>query len=591
MKALTCEMCGSTNIIKQNGVFVCQNCGTKYSVEDARQMMNDDNGPVEVTGSVRIDTSNELKNLYTLARRYRDADNTENAAKYYDQILISDPNSWEANFYLVYFSAFQAKKYQVPKIADDIHNIIAPTIQLIKEHVTDEDEQEQALKDVISRTETIAPLLMKNGLDLDPMEFFATRNTVKSIFFQICAETEKHFNKRYSTLEIEMLEFVCNNVYLDIIKEDCQKKLAELKKSDNTDTAQTPQTTETDNSPEQESPEIQKPETPKPEAPKPQIETPKPEPEPVAKKNNMLWLWVALAVAVVLGVWGVFRVVKLVNSQNYSNDNDYDVIEEVAEEVAEDNYNESTEYVANGVAFKMVKVEGGTFTMGATSDDEDPLDYAEPPHSVTLSSYSIGETEVTQALWQAVMGNNPSDFTGDNQRPVETVSWEDCQEFIRKLNSLTGKNFRLPTEAEWEYAARGGNKSKGYKYSGSNSIGDVAWFWQNSGDKFLSGTDDDWDYDKILQNNCKTHPVKQKQANELGIYDMSGNVWEWCQDRYGDYNSSSQTNPTGPSSGSDRKMLGGSWYYDARSCRSSYRANYYPVNGVNFLGLRLALSE
>lgn len=566
MKALTCEMCGSTNIIKQNGVFVCQNCGTKYSVEDARQMMNDDNGPVEVTGSVRIDTSNELKNLYTLARRYRDADNTENAAKYYDQILINDPNSWEANFYLVYFSAFQAKKYQVPKIANDIYNIIAPTIQLIKEHVTDEDEQEQALKDVISRTETIAPLLMKDGIDLDPMEFFATRDTVKSIFFQICAETEKHFDKRYSTLEIEMLEFVCNNVYLDIIKEDCQKKLAELKKSDNTDTAQTPQTTETDNSPEQDTPEIQKPETPKPEAPKP-------EPEPVAKKDNMLWLWVALAVMVIGG--GIFGIAKLSRSQKGST---------IAN--APSGYSaKTTEYIANGVAFNMVKVEGGTFTMGATSEQGSDADSNEKPkHSVTLSSFSIGETEVTQALWEAVMGESVTQIAnrigwntygvGSNY-PMYYITWNDCQTFINKLNSLTGKNFRLLTEAEWEYAARGGNKSRGYKYSGSNNIGDVAWCCDNSA---INGT-------------RQTHPVKQKQANELGIYDMSGNVWEWCQDWYGSYSSSSLTDPKGPSDGSFRVYRGGGWDFNAWSCRSSLRNDYTPDYRCFDLGLRLALSE
>ena len=211
-------------------------------------------------------------------------------------------------------------------------------------------------------------------------------------------------------------------------------------------------------------------------------------------------------------------------------------------------------FTVNGVAFKMVKVAGGTFQMGATSEQgSKAYDGGYPVHSVTLSDYYIGQTEVTQELWEAVMGINPSKFKGDNQCPVEKVSWEDCQEFIEKLNRLTGKNFRLPTEAEWEYAARGGNKSKGYKYSGSNDADAVAWYGDNSGGK--------------------THPVATKQSNELGLYDMSGNVWEWCQDWYGDYSSNSQTNPRGASTGSLRVLRGGSWNDIARGVRVSYR--YY----------------
>ena len=201
--------------------------------------------------------------------------------------------------------------------------------------------------------------------------------------------------------------------------------------------------------------------------------------------------------------------------------------------------------------FEMVFVEGGTFTMGATAEQEsDAYDFESPTHSVTLSSYYIGKYEVTQAQWRAVMGSNPSLFAGDNL-PVEQVSWNDIQEFITKLNQQTGKTFRLPTEAEWEYAARGGNKSKGYKYSGSNTVDDVAWYNNNS-----SNT---------------THPVGQKAPNELGIYDMSGNVWEWCQDWYGSYSSDSQTNPTGPNSGSGRVLRGSSLLGDVVSCRISYR--------------------
>ena len=217
----------------------------------------------------------------------------------------------------------------------------------------------------------------------------------------------------------------------------------------------------------------------------------------------------------------------------------------------------------------MVKVEGGAFTMGATSEQgSDASNDEYPAHQVTLLDYMICKTEVTQELWQAVMGSNPSKFKGDNL-PVERVSWNDCQEFIKKLNSLTGLNFRLPTEAEWEYAARGGNKSKGYKYSGSNDIGSVAWYWDNSP--------------------YKIHAVATKSPNELGLYDMSGNVWEWCSDWYGDYSIGSQTNPKGPSSGSRRVCRGGSCFRDAGICRVSSRVSGIPDEGGINMGLRLAL--
>ena len=224
----------------------------------------------------------------------------------------------------------------------------------------------------------------------------------------------------------------------------------------------------------------------------------------------------------------------------------------------------------NGVKFQMVKIQGGTFQMGATSEQgSDAYDLEKPVHSVTLSDYYIGQTEVTQELWQAVMGSNPSYFTGDNQRPVESVSWDDCQEFIEKLNRLTGKNFRLPTEAEWEYAARGGSKSRGYKYSGNNNPDAVAWYDANSGNK--------------------THPVAQKQSNELGLYDMSGNVYEWCQDWYGDYSSNSQTNPIGASNGGFRVLRGGSYFMDRSGVRVSFRSRYMPDCGHFNDGVRLAL--
>ena len=227
--------------------------------------------------------------------------------------------------------------------------------------------------------------------------------------------------------------------------------------------------------------------------------------------------------------------------------------------------------VKDGISVDMVRVEAGTFTMGATAEMKDPYDSEKPNHRVTLTNdYYIGKYEVTQALWQAVMGNNPSNFKGDNL-PVEQVSWDDCQEFISKLNLITGKTFRLPTEAEWEYAARGGNKSRGYQYSGSNNLSDVAWYGDNSG--------------------SKTHTVGTKQPNELGIYDMSGNVWEWCQDWFGKYSSSSQVNPTGANRGSYRVFRGGAWFFIARICRSSYRNFSSPDRCNIHLGLRLVLSE
>ena len=227
--------------------------------------------------------------------------------------------------------------------------------------------------------------------------------------------------------------------------------------------------------------------------------------------------------------------------------------------------------VKNGINIEMVKVEAGTFMMGATSEMQDPYDDEKPVHQVTLTNdYYMGKYEVTQDLWQAVMGNNPSIFKGDNL-PVEMVSWKDCQKFIRKLNNMTGRKFRLPTEAEWEYAARGGKKSRGYQYLGSSNISDVAWYNRNSG--------------------SKTHPVGTKQANELGIYDMTGNVDEWCQDWFGSYVSSSQTNPTGAVSGSRRVWRGGSWGSNAGQCRSSFRGGDSTAYRTLFCGLRLVLYE
>lgn len=227
-------------------------------------------------------------------------------------------------------------------------------------------------------------------------------------------------------------------------------------------------------------------------------------------------------------------------------------------------------FTVNGISFNMIYVEGGTFTMGATPEQSSNAEYDEKPaHQVTLSDYYIGETQVTQELWQTVMGSNPSECKGA-KCPIERVSWKDCQKFIKKLNQLTGKTFRLPTEAEWEYVARGGNKSRGYIYSGSNNIDDVAWYISNSDDN--------------------THPVGQKQANELGIYDMTGNVGEWCQDWYGDYSSDPQTNPVGPSSGSYRVIRGGCCEYNEQMCGISRRVFQEPTRRSFYFGFRLVLT-
>lgn len=232
---------------------------------------------------------------------------------------------------------------------------------------------------------------------------------------------------------------------------------------------------------------------------------------------------------------------------------------------------------ANGVQFKMIGVSGGTFQMG--SDDNEAEDDEKPVHEVTLSNFSICETEVTQKLWYAVMGYRPTsdgrqwrsgDGLGD-KFPANYINWNDCQEFITNLNRITGRTFRMPTEAEWEYAARGGNKSRGYKYSGSNTIGNVAWYIGNS--------------------DITNHPVKTMQPNELGIYDMSGNVLEWCSDWYDSsfYSSSPSSNPIGPTTGSYRVFRGGCSNASSRECRMAKRIRGTPDRREFFCGLRLAL--
>lgn len=234
-------------------------------------------------------------------------------------------------------------------------------------------------------------------------------------------------------------------------------------------------------------------------------------------------------------------------------------------------------YTVNGISFTMIGVTGGTFWMGATKEQEGDAYFDESPmHKVQLSSFSIGQTEVTQELWGAVMDNVPSEFRGD-KLPVENVSDEDCERFIRKLNQLTGETFRMPTEAEWEFAARGGTKSKGYKYAGSDSINNVAWYYDNCYSKGYGSID------------YGTHDVATKLPNELNIYDMSGNVKEFCRDYYDEdfYESSSIINPvyTNYVSYSYNVGRGGSWRDKAKDCRVARRSKAYKDN---YTGLRLA---
>jgi formylglycine-generating enzyme required for sulfatase activity len=238
----------------------------------------------------------------------------------------------------------------------------------------------------------------------------------------------------------------------------------------------------------------------------------------------------------------------------------------------------------------MVFVEGGTFQMGSNISDVNSAhgDSDEKPvHTVTVSSFYMDKTEVTQAEYRKVMGKNPSHFSGCDDCPVENVSWYNANEYAKKV----GK--RLPTEAEWEYAARGGNKSKGYRYSGSNGIDAVGWYYDNSDD--LSPNSAIAEFEN--ENSHKTHPVAQKQPNELGLYDMSGNVYEWCSDWYGSYSSSPQNNPQGPNSGTRRVLRGGgcrsSGYFGI--CRVANRFRDDPASGFNFgagsSGFRLVLSQ
>ena len=216
---------------------------------------------------------------------------------------------------------------------------------------------------------------------------------------------------------------------------------------------------------------------------------------------------------------------------------------------------------------EMVFVEGGTFKMG----NDNGNDNEKPVHNVTLKSFYISKFELTQSQWKAVMGNNPSAHSGCDSCPVENVSWDDAQKFISKLNKLTGKEYRLPYEAEWEYAATGGKESLNYKYSGGAIIDEIAWYGANSGES--------------------THPVGQKHANELGLYDMSGNVWEWCNDRYDAkyYDNSPAQDPHGPSTGDSRSLRGGSWDKYDTYCRVSARGSNLSDHKSTHGGIRLVL--
>lgn len=231
----------------------------------------------------------------------------------------------------------------------------------------------------------------------------------------------------------------------------------------------------------------------------------------------------------------------------------------------------------NGYKFNMVKVKGGTFTMGASSDMDDPDGDELPAHQVTVSDYSIGETEVTQGLWFAVMGVRPLTPDGDDH-PMKEVSYDESVDFIAKLNKLTGRHFHLPTEAQWEFAARGGNDGRHTLYAGSNNIDEVAWYADNC-----------WNMGRENPN-FGNHAVGMKKPNELGIYDMSGNVWEWCYGSYERYDENPQTDPVlnEETHGSFRCNRGGSWDYIANSARVSNRRNR-TRDFRNFnLGLRLA---
>lgn len=228
------------------------------------------------------------------------------------------------------------------------------------------------------------------------------------------------------------------------------------------------------------------------------------------------------------------------------------------------------EQLSEDISFEMIGVEGGPFKMG--NAEEDAFDHELPVHEVGIENFYLGKFPLTQDIWKKVMGTNPSSFEG-NDRPVETVSWNDVQEFLQKLNEQTGKKYRLPTEAEWEYAARGGKYSEEYLYAGSDKLKEVGWYIENEGNE--------------------TRAVGQKMANELGLYDMNGNVWEWVEDQWHDDYKGAPVDGSAwvdLEKGSSRVVRGGGYGYDARDCRVSDRANLRPYGRSSNIGFRLALS-
>ena len=288
-----------------------------------------------------------------------------------------------------------------------------------------------------------------------------------------------------------------------------------------------------------------------------------PQPSPVypqenyteSSSSNVLYVIIGVLAAAVLGVGGFLA---LKSGLFEKSDN----------KAVSEQKTKTLDPVIQNLINNMVAVDGGTFTMGATPEQGVADNDERPTHQVTLSSFSIGRYEVTQEEWRAVMGTNPASFNGD-KCPVEFVSWNDCQAFIAKLNAMTDMQFRMPTEAEWEFAARGGNNSQGYQFAGGNNLNSIGWYSGNSG--------------------SRTKEVGMKSPNELGLYDMTGNLWEWCSDWYGSYNGSAQTNPIGPENGTSRVLRGGGWNGGAKNCRISNRDGRLPDYSSDRLGLRLAL--
>jgi len=311
------------------------------------------------------------------------------------------------------------------------------------------------------------------------------------------------------------------------------------------------------------------------------------------KKSNILWLW-GIGFGIIVGL----VLLIIISGGTKASSPTTDTVKVDAPVV------EAASSLTMDQQQEMVLVEGGTFTMGCTSEQTNCYSDEKPTHQVTVDGFLMGKYEVTQELWQSVMGNNPSKFKG-SKRPVEQVYWYAAVEFCNKLSEkeglqkaysgsgdnitcdFTSNGYRLPTEAEWEYAARGGASSTNTQYSGSNTIGDVAWYDNNYGKKGKSLEEKL----KWYNSRGKTNAVGTKSPNQLGIYDMSGNVWEWCWDWYEDYSSSTQTNPTGPNSGSNRVLRGGSWSDDAKACRVAVRLSFLPGLMDNDFGFRLVRTK